>query len=120
IAELLNHRTGMGWTGSPKALRWLLPLLCGLVLTGCGDIDTVESRYQTRADAEADLLFARGWLPEIIPDSSRGIVTKNDLDLNLSEGEFYFDREDLDAFLSHLRRLPESDSRKFQAYAFEN
>jgi hypothetical protein len=39
------------------------------------------------------MLFERGWLPDIVPDSSREITINNDLDLNLSKGEFFFDPE---------------------------
>ncbi len=94
-----------------------LLLVAGLILLS--KLDTVESRYDSYATADADRLFARGWLPPIIPGSSREIVTKNDLDLNLSEGGFRFDREDLEAFLSQLARAPDLDSGRFDAYKYE-
>lgn len=48
-------------------------------------------------------MIGKGWLPEIIPPSSRKITTSNDLDLNMSDGEFYFDEIDGPAFLSQLK-----------------
>lgn len=65
-----------------------LPLFAVLLVAGCTDI--VKSRYETLADARADELFGRGWLPEILPPSAVDIVTVNNLDINTSHGEFSF------------------------------
>ena len=62
----------------------------------------VTSKYATYNDAVADDLFDRGWLPDFIPLSSTGIVTTNDLDLNTSVGEFYYDPAETDSFLLKL------------------
>ncbi len=62
--------------------------LIGLLHLLPGDI--VTSRYATIAEARADNLFDRGWLPDILPPSASSIRTSNDLDLNTSEGEFSF------------------------------
>lgn len=75
-------------------------------------------KYATRAEAEAETLFARGWLPKIIPPSSRQISMKNDLDLNISKGEFKFEASDHDAFIRQLERKPSEDQRGFSAYSF--
>ena len=69
-------------------------------MTGC---DNVTSKYATIQDARNDKLFERGWLPDILPASSRNIRTSNDLDLNTSEGEFFFSPTDAQAFTSQLR-----------------
>ena len=62
-----------------------------LVLLGCAvDLDTVSSQYVSLDEAKADSLFKRGWLPDVLPPSTHTIRTENDLDLNLSEGEFSF------------------------------
>ncbi len=84
---------------TPKMLR-VLSFALLFALAGCSDI--VESRYSTRAEAEADSLFERGWLPSIVPDSARDIVTRNNLDLNVSNGTFFFSPEDFDDFTRHL------------------
>jgi hypothetical protein len=65
--------------------------------------DVVESRYSSLADARTDHLFERGWLPEILPTSAQAIRTANNLDLNLSEGEFSFAPVDAAAFVSRLQ-----------------
>lgn len=75
-----------------------------LLAAGCGG-DTVRSHYATRQMAEGDRLFERGWLPEMIPSSSFDIVTRNDLDLNTSEGEFSFAPADAADFRVKLRRM---------------
>jgi hypothetical protein len=82
-------------------------VIVSLLFCGCGD--TVTSRYETRADAEAGRLFQRGWLPSIIPQSSCDITTKNDLDINVSEGEFTFSPDHAKDFTDHLRRMDASE-----------
>jgi hypothetical protein len=76
-------------------------LLC--LLAACDNLDQVKKHYATRSEAEADHLFQRGWLPSVIPLSSVKIITENDLDLNLSSGEFSFDPSEASAFISHLQ-----------------
>lgn len=68
-------------------------LLLAIILaaTGCEYLsDTVTSHYSTMADARADGLFGRGWLPDVLPASARDITTSNNLDLNISTGGFSF------------------------------
>lgn len=65
--------------------------------------DLVTSHYSTLNDARADLLFERGWLPDILPASAHDIRTTNDVDINTSEGEFWFKPADYQAFESRLR-----------------
>jgi len=89
-----------------------------MLLAGCDD--SVSSSYSTREEAEADRLFDRGWLPEIIPPSSREITMTNDLDLNLSKGAFRFDASDHGDFVEYLTRTPANDEDGFLAYAFED
>ena len=103
----------------------LLSFVMAFVI-GCSD--TVTSQYATRAEAEADRLFERGWLPACIPASSRAIITKNDLDLNLSNGEFYFDPGDSGRFQDQLRKIDGTElspddtrrflARRYRSYAF--
>ena len=68
-------------------LAWLLPS------------DVVEHRYATRAELRTN---GHGWLPDILPGSARAIRTRNDLDLNLSSGEFGFIDTDAGAFFARL------------------
>ena len=97
--------------------RYSFLVLAATLLVSCHH--TVESRYETRVEAEADRLFERGWLPKIIPASSRHIVTQNDVDLNVSSGEFFFAERDLIEFLSRLNRRSDLDAGAYEGYSFE-
>ena len=90
-----------------------LLILFTLAIAACSE--TVTKHYPTRAGAEADSLFERGWLPDIIPASSRDITTNNDLDLNLSKGEFFFSPGDLAEFVTQLQgtRDPNRDGSTY-------
>lgn len=46
--------------------------------------------------------------------SSRVITTKNDLDINVSEGEFFFDPGDADEFIRHLSGIDGSGSYTYE------
>ena len=65
-------------------------LLAYLVLLLVFRSGVVRDRYATLADARADSLFDRGWLPEILPSSAHDIEINNNLDLNESWGAFRF------------------------------
>ena len=65
--------------------------------------DTVTSRYATLTAARSDNLFERGWLPDILPPSAYSIRTSNDLDVNTSEGEFFFAPSDYSLFASRVQ-----------------
>jgi hypothetical protein len=80
-------------------------LLATLALSSC---DVVTKRYATLTDARRDQLFERGWLPDILPDSTRDIRISSDLDTNRSQGEFWFDPADFAAFTGHLRAKDDS------------
>ena len=81
--------------------------------------ERVTHHYPTRKEAEADQLFERGWLPRVIPASSTGIVTRNNLDHNTSTGEFHFDPAERTLFIGHLTRLPSRDGKNHLGYSFE-
>ena len=95
-----------------------LLIFAACLIAGCDE--SVSSNYSTRADAEADRLFTRGWLPEIIPPSSHNISMRNDLDLNVSNGEFSFDPSDYGAFVTQLERVSSQDQGESLAYVYED
>jgi len=45
---------------------------------------------------------------------------RNDLDLNISNGEFSFEQSDHDAFVSQLERVPSRDEDGMLAYVYED
>ena len=100
----------------------ILRLVASIIVTACllsGCDDSVPLNYSTRAEAEAESLFVRGWLPEIIPPSSRDISMRNDLDLNISNGEFSFDATDHDGFVTNLKRASSRDEGGATAYVYQ-
>lgn len=86
-----------------RTIRTLL-ILIGFVIAiwlafaWFGQSDIVTSRYETIKSAKDEGVMARGWLPDILPDSSFAIRTSNNLDLNSSNGEFSFNRNDYSQF----------------------
>lgn len=89
-----------GW--ALKHVKLVGTALLALLLAGCTDI--VTSRYETLADARADKLFGRGWLPDVLPPTAVDIVTVNNLDSNESHGEFSFDPNEATLLFRQLRR----------------
>jgi hypothetical protein len=65
--------------------------------------DVVTSHYTSIAAARADYLFERGWLPDILPASTKNIRTSNNLDLNTSQGEFSFVPSDYPLLASRVQ-----------------
>lgn len=79
-----------------KKFVWLIAFL----IVGCSDV--MDNYYPTYQDALENKLFTRGWLPNILPESTKKIEVSNDLDLNTSVGRFVIDKQDRDAFISQL------------------
>jgi hypothetical protein len=96
--------------------------------------DIVTNDYATLADAKRDEVFGRGWLPNILPTSATSIRTSNNLDINTSEGQFYFDSRDAQIFFGQLRpysrtdnpfadyskKLRRMEAKGYTAYEFSN
>lgn len=101
-----------------KSFSAIASLLVAALLTSCDD--AVSLKYSTRADAQAETLFARGWLPDVIPASSCDISMKNDLDLNISRGEFRFAAADHDPFVGQLARRASEDKKELSAYSYKD
>lgn len=79
-----------------------VPVLIMLLSTGGCSGDVVTTRYRTLAQYED-----RGWLPkEVLPPSTRDILTRNNLDTNTSHGHFEFDPGDAAFFLARVRPGP--------------
>jgi hypothetical protein len=77
-------------------MRALLLLLVA-ILCGC-NLDVAERHYESLATAKGDT-----WLPEsALPPSTRSIDEQNNLDLNVSSGEFRFAPSDAAAFFNRL------------------
>ncbi|MBE8566698.1 MULTISPECIES: hypothetical protein [Vibrio] len=96
----------------------LLPLLLPVLalMSGCSDV--VSDEYSTYAQAKQERLFDRGWLPDILPQSTVKIEVNNDLDANTSEGSFVIGEPALSEFIGKLK-LTES-TNQFQFVDGEN
>ncbi|HAS8321140.1 hypothetical protein D8T43_06545 [Vibrio vulnificus] len=88
-------------------------LLLPLVLTGCSDI--VQSHYDNYQQAQADQLFERGWLPDVLPVSTTQIEVTNDLDNNTSQGSFLIAEKEMGQFLSQLQPLETANQYRFDS-----
>lgn len=80
-----------------------------LGLSGC-PLDTVTDHYASLADARADRLFERGWLPDILPASTVRIRTSNNLDISTSTGEFFFSPAQAPSFFRALASGARTDT----------
>ncbi|MCU8510616.1 hypothetical protein M2G53_00630 [Vibrio vulnificus] len=94
----------------PMKARFLLLLL---VLVGCSDI--VQSHYDNYQQAQADQLFERGWLPDVLPVSTTQIEVTNDLDNNTSQGSFLIAEKEMGQFLSQLQPLETANQYRFES-----
>ncbi|ELV8631211.1 hypothetical protein QNE64_003857 [Vibrio vulnificus] len=94
----------------PMKARFLLLLL---VLAGCSDI--VQSHYDNYQQAQADQLFERGWLPDVLPVSTTQIEVANDLDNNTSQGSFLIAEKEMAQFLSQLQPLETANQYRFES-----
>ncbi|HDZ3713615.1 TPA: hypothetical protein RSW55_004415 [Vibrio vulnificus] len=88
-------------------------LLLFLVLAGCSDI--VQSHYDNYQQAQADQLFERGWLPDVLPVSTTQIEVANDLDNNTSQGSFVIAEKEMAQFLSQLQPLETANQYRFES-----
>jgi hypothetical protein len=79
-----------------------LALLALLSTSACEQLDVVAKRYDTLAEFED-----RGWLAKnILPPSTRNILTVNNLDINISHGRFEFDPKDAPVFVAKVEAGP--------------
>ncbi len=88
-------------------------LLLLLVLAGCSDI--VQSHYDNYQQAQADQLFERGWLPDVLPVSTTQIEVANDLDNNTSQGSLVIAEKEMAQFLSQLQPLETANQYRFES-----
>ncbi len=86
-------------------IRRILIVLLASALSAC---DVVTTLYPNKDEATANGQVANGWLPDIIPSSATEIETNNDLNLNVSWGEFKYAKADHRGFFARLS----SQSRK--------
>ncbi|PML53537.1 hypothetical protein [Vibrio lentus] len=90
----------------------VISLLSALVLlAGCSD--AVTNQYATYAEAQQDSLFERGWLPDILPESTIDIEVVNNLDNNTSHGGFLIEESGLQVFLQQVKPTDSDNQYRF-------
>jgi hypothetical protein len=78
-------------------------LVCSL-LGACSD--TFVEHYDTLRAARDDRIFERGWLPDVLPESTHSLRVSGDVDINTAEGEFSARGIDIDSFTAGLAPMP--------------
>ena len=63
-------------------------LLLIILLYSCSETQT--NRYESKEDVIKDGAIERGWIPEIIPNSSFNIIETHNLDTNQIEGSLEY------------------------------
>jgi hypothetical protein len=69
--------------------------------TGCFDR---SSDYDTISEARHDHVFEKGWLPDFLPNSTKGLSLVTSVENSTGHGEFRFDPLEYPAFSAKLRR----------------
>jgi hypothetical protein len=88
-------------------LLHILGLASLLGIVSCGDLDVVSRHYATLEDAQEDI--EKGWIPATLPKSAYDIHDSHDLDLNVGECTFKFDKELLWVYMNGLfQHIPEN------------
>lgn len=79
--------------------------------------DNVKTHYKTYEDAlGTDDYFTNGWLPDIFPKTIYDITTNNNLDINISYGEFYFPSSDWLKIKNKFMMLNQTDQKEFKKF----
>jgi hypothetical protein len=90
---------------SPSAfLDSLLAVVLFCLLVACHS-DRRESFYPTLADAEKDRATARGWIPDLLPASSRSIHEVHDISPSTEWRAFEFVPADSQRLRNSLKRV---------------
>ncbi len=78
--------------------------------------DIVSLEYSDYQAVQKDQLFAKGWLPEILPTTIKNIKIENNLDLNASSGSFELSKQDQENFKKILEK--KEDYYQYKEWVF--
>ena len=85
-----------------------------LILSFFNHISAVVSdHYLTYNSAKEDNFFERGWLPDILPESTFMIIVNNDVSSNTSHGVFYINNKDMNEFVDNLQITEDKNKYKY-------
>ena len=89
-------------------------LLSILILVFLNAVSSVVSEhYLTYNSAKEDNFFERGWLPDILPESTLMIIVNNDVSSNTSHGVFYINNKDMNEFIDKLQITEDKNKYKY-------
>lgn len=77
-------------------------IFLGCVFFSCGE--SVDTYHATKREAELDGSVERGWIPEMIPESSTHISEYHNLDTNEGFGHFRFNPDEYDSFSRKIQQ----------------
>jgi len=86
-----------------KGLRFSILFSLFMFILGCGE--TQEVFYKDMDAARKDNAVERGWIPNIIPESSTEIHERHDLDTNRVWISFKFDRKGIQGLIDQVEEL---------------
>ena len=89
----------------------LLSILILIFLNGVSSV--VSEHYLTYNSAKEDNFFERGWLPDILPESTFMIIVNNDVSSNTSHGVFYINNKDMNEFIDKLQITEDKNKYKY-------
>lgn len=79
-------------------------LLIISIISACTD-DTVITEFTDMQQAQAEHAFEKGWLPPILPPTTKNILQSNNLDLSIGTGSFNFSPLDFKSFENQGARI---------------
>ncbi|PSX06373.1 hypothetical protein [Photobacterium angustum] len=89
-------------------------LLSILILIFLNSVSSVVSEhYLTYNSAKEDNFFERGWLPDILLESTLMIIVNNDVSSNTSHGVFYINNKDMNEFIDKLQITEDKNKYKY-------
>lgn len=89
----------------------LLSILILVFFNGVSSV--VSEHYLTYNSAKEDNFFERGWLPDILPESTLMIIVNNDVSSNTSHGVFYINNKDMNEFIDKLQITEDKNKYKY-------
>jgi len=86
-------------------VKFFILLIIGLiVIYVISTIDTQTNVYNNKYEVISDGAIKRGWIPNIIPDSSYEIINTHNIDTNEIAGSFKYLEKDENTFLNYLEK----------------
>lgn len=83
--------------------RKLVFVFLSLFVLACSE--TKDNFYKTIDEARRNSAFDKGWIPDILPASSREIHERHDLDTNAVWLRFKFDKTDVKGLIDQLEEI---------------